>query len=427
MKKWIVCVLLAMGLAGLFSACGNDEEEQTQSAPVSSSEELSAAPEKSADAPAEESKATLVAVFSWANNADLPEDVDIVSSATLNKNASGALVGDTQLMGQTAAQVTGGDYFEILCETKYPGDEDKTYEQAQQEQLDQARPQLASHVENMDDYGTIILVYPNWWGGLPMPVASFLEEYDLSKKTIIPVCCYEAEDSGAATSRRDLLAVRCVCGDGLQSARQCGGDFRHGDGFHELAGRAAGELLMDYELIFADRRSIRLQLRDDGSLLVRAPRWMSRREVDAFVASKERWICEKRAILARGNRDWGGAALSPEELAQLRKAAQVDLGARLEKWSARLGVHPTKLTIRTQHARWGSCSSRGAISLNALLLLAPETVRDYVVVHELCHIKEMNHSRRFWAEVARILPNYAESRDWLKNNGHALLQRNPRS
>lgn len=184
---------------------------------------------------------------------------------------------------------------------------------------------------------------------------------------------------------------------------------------------------MDYELIFADLRSIRLQLRDDGSLLVRAPRWMSRREVDAFVASKERWICEKRAILARGNRDWGGAALSPEELAQLRKAAQVDLGARLEKWSARLGVHPTKLTIRTQHARWGSCSSRGAISLNALLLLAPETVRDYVVVHELCHIKEMNHSRRFWAEVARILPNYAESRDWLKNNGHALLQRNPRS
>lgn len=69
---------------------------------------------------------------------------------------------------------------------------------------------------------------------------------------------------------------------------------------------------MDYELIFADRRSVRLQLRDDGSLLVRAPRWMSRREVDAFVASKERWICEKRAILARGKRDWGGAGAAQE-------------------------------------------------------------------------------------------------------------------
>ena len=87
---------------------------------------------------------------------------------------------------------------------------------------------------------------------------------------------------------------------------------------------------------------------------------VSRREVDAFVASKERWICEKaRDPCARESR-LGGAALSPEELAQLRKAAQVDLGARLEKWAARLGAHPTKLTIRTQHARWGSCSSRGA-------------------------------------------------------------------
>ena len=184
---------------------------------------------------------------------------------------------------------------------------------------------------------------------------------------------------------------------------------------------------MDYELIFADRRSIRLQLRDDGSLLVRAPRWMSRREVDVFVASKERWICEKRALLARGNRDWGGAAPSPEELAQLKAQAREDLGTRLAHWAEEMGVAPKKLTIRTQHARWGSCSSRGNISLNALLMLAPEAVRDYVVVHELCHMKEMNHSQRFWVEVARILPNYAESRDWLKNNGHALLQRNPRS
>ena len=148
-----------------------------------------------------------MAVFSWANNADLPEDVDIVSSATLNKDASGALVGDTQLMGRTAAEVTGGDYFEILTETPYPGDEDETYAQAQQEQLDQARPALATQVDNMDDYSTIILVYPNWWGGLPMPVASFLEAYDLDKKTIIPVCCYEAEDSGAGTSRDEIARL----------------------------------------------------------------------------------------------------------------------------------------------------------------------------------------------------------------------------
>ncbi|MEE0435292.1 MAG: M48 family metallopeptidase [Peptococcaceae bacterium] len=92
-----------------------------------------------------------------------------------------------------------------------------------------------------------------------------------------------------------------------------------------------------------------------------------------------------------------------------------------------MGAAPVRLTIRTQRTRWGSCSAKGAISLNALLMLAPETVRDYVVVHELCHLKEMNHSSRFWAEVARVLPTYARERDWLKENGYALLKRNPTS
>lgn len=204
MKKRMIVLLLALGLVGLMAGCGQDEEAPQETAP-SAAAETSAAPEK--DAPAQETKGTLVAVFSWANNADLPEKVDAVSSATLNKTASGAFVGDTQLMGQTAAEATGGDYFEILCEKPYPGDEEKTYEQAQQEQLDQARPALASTVENMDDYGTVILVYPNWWGGLPMPVATFLESYDFSRKTIIPVCCYEAEDSGAGTSRDEIAAL----------------------------------------------------------------------------------------------------------------------------------------------------------------------------------------------------------------------------
>lgn len=183
---------------------------------------------------------------------------------------------------------------------------------------------------------------------------------------------------------------------------------------------------MDYELVRDGHRSIRLQLRDDGSILVRAPRWVSRHEVDAFVAEKARWISEKRAILARGQREWGGAPLTAEELAQLKQQARTDFGARLEKWAVQLRVTPAKFSVRTQHARWGSCSSRGAISLNALLMLAPEPVRDYVVVHELCHLKEMNHSPRFWAEVAHVLPDYAQHRDWLATNGHALLQRNPK-
>lgn len=121
------------------------------------------------------------------------------------------------------------------------------------------------------------------------------------------------------------------------------------------------------------------------------------------------------------------SVLSAEELAQLKAQAQSDFAARLARWAPCVGAAPVRLTIRTQRTRWGSCSAKGAISLNALLMLAPETVRDYVVVHELCHLKEMNHSSRFWAEVARVLPTYARERDWLKENGYALLKRNPTS
>lgn len=135
MKKKVVLSMLALGLVMLLAACGQDE--QTESAPASSVSETSSAPAEDADAGA--TGGTLVAVFSWASNTTLPENVDMTTSATLNKSSAG-VVGDTQLMAQTAAEATGGDYFEILCETPYPSDEDATYEQAKQEQLDQARP-----------------------------------------------------------------------------------------------------------------------------------------------------------------------------------------------------------------------------------------------------------------------------------------------
>lgn len=182
-----------------------------------------------------------------------------------------------------------------------------------------------------------------------------------------------------------------------------------------------------YTLIRSDRRSVSLELKPDGSLLVRAPKQLARHEIERFIAEKSDWIARKQALLAHGNRAWGGEVLSGEVLAQLKAEAHVDLGARLAAWAARMGVQPARMTIRTQHARWGSCSERGTISLNALLMLAPEPVRDYVVVHELCHLKEMNHSPHFWAEVAQVLPDYKVQRKWLAENGHALLQRNPKS
>ena len=88
-----------------------------------------------------------------------------------------------------------------------------------------------------------------------------------------------------------------------------------------------------------------------------------------------------------------------------------------------MGVSYGRITIRSQHTRWGSCSAKGNLNFNCLLMLTPPEILDYVVVHELCHRKEMNHSARFWAEVARVIPGYEASKNWLKDNGSALIAR----
>lgn len=93
---------------------------------------------------------------------------------------------------------------------------------------------------------------------------------------------------------------------------------------------------------------------------------------------------------------------------------------RMDFFAHQIGVCPRKVTIREQKTRWGSCSSKGNINLNWRLIMAPMEAIDYVIVHELCHMKEMNHSQNFWNLVESILPDFDESRKWLKANGHRL-------
>ncbi len=115
--------------------------------------------------------------------------------------------------------------------------------------------------------------------------------------------------------------------------------------------------------------------------------------------------------------------LSPEEIRELAAAAVRDIPERVKKWAAVMGITYGRITIRNQKSRWASCSSLGNLNFNCLMMLMPETIRDYLVVHELCHRKEMNHSKRFWAEVEAVIPDYRACEKWLKTNGESIMGR----
>ena len=108
---------------------------------------------------------------------------------------------------------------------------------------------------------------------------------------------------------------------------------------------------------------------------------------------------------------------------QLIEEAKRVIPARVAHFAPIVGVSYGRVTIRCQKTRWGSCSSRGNLNFNCLLMLAPPAVLDSVVVHELCHRKEMNHSPRFYAEVRRVFPEYDKWHGWLRENGAVLMRR----
>ena len=128
--------------------------------------------------------------FSRVGNTDFPSDIDAVTSASLNR-IDGELKGNAQLMADWIADEADCEVFEIVSEESYPVDYNATVDLAKQEQSDNKRPQLRYSLENIADYDTIWLAFPNWWADLPMPVYSFFEEYDLSGKNIYVFITHE--------------------------------------------------------------------------------------------------------------------------------------------------------------------------------------------------------------------------------------------
>ena len=170
---------------------------------------------------------------------------------------------------------------------------------------------------------------------------------------------------------------------------------------------------MDYEIIRSSRKTLALEITRDGLVKVRAPYRISRAEIQEFVTSKEAWILKHLKRIEQ-NKASQPEPLSAQELKMLAQKALQVLPKKVEYYAAKIGVTYGTITIRNQKTRWGSCSSKGNLNFNCQLMLLPEEIQDYVVVHELCHRKEMNHSQRFWNEVGRTMPDYEERRKYLR-------------
>ena len=184
--------------------------------------------------------------------------------------------------------------------------------------------------------------------------------------------------------------------------------------------------MTEIEVIRSRRKSLSLEVRPDGRVLLRAPLWATQRQLNAFAEKNRSWIDRKQEE-ARLRREEALAVppLTEEELSALQKRGRVLFARRAAQYAPLVGVDYGRISVRRQRSKWGSCSSQGNLNFNCLLLLAPEEVLDYVVVHELCHRLEMNHSPRFWANVRRVLPDYERSRRYLRENGAALMARLP--
>ena len=185
--------------------------------------------------------------------------------------------------------------------------------------------------------------------------------------------------------------------------------------------------MIEYTYIRSKRKTISITVKSDGSVIVRAPLSCSKKRAEAFVLEKMAWIekAQKRMVERRAMAENEAAepAFTKAELAALKRKAKKEIPPMVAQIAEEIGVTYGMISIRAQKTRWGSCSSKGNLNFNCLLMLLPENVWRYVVVHELCHRKEMNHSAKFWREVERYCPTYKEDRAELRRVGRGLLER----
>lgn len=178
------------------------------------------------------------------------------------------------------------------------------------------------------------------------------------------------------------------------------------------------------KIIRSNRKTFALQIKPREGLIVCVPLRATQEQVEKFINDNKDWIEKHLKAMEERQKELSSVdKLTIDEIRALADEALKVIPERVKHYAPLLGVRYGRITIRNQRSRWGSCSGRKNLNFNCLLMLTPPEVIDSVVVHELAHLKEMNHSERFYAEVLRVFPDYWKWQDWLKENGKAIMAR----
>lgn len=172
------------------------------------------------------------------------------------------------------------------------------------------------------------------------------------------------------------------------------------------------------------RKSATIKITADMQIVVFVPLYVSDNEIERLVISKSKWI-DEHMLKVQSTIDERSKLekITSEQIKELADQAVEYIPKRVKYYAENENFVYNKITIKNLVSRWGSCSTKGNLNFNCLLMLTPDYVIDYIVVHELCHLREMNHSEKFWAEVEKIMPDYQRAVLWLKQNGGNLISR----
>ena len=179
---------------------------------------------------------------------------------------------------------------------------------------------------------------------------------------------------------------------------------------------------IEYKVIKSKRKSMSIEINKEGEVTIRTPLWMPEKEILLFVNKHASWIMEKKRKIELIKKENAKVQkLTEEQINELKNRAKKYIPERVSYYAPIVGVTYGKISIKAQKTIWGSCSTKGNLNFNCMLMMMPDEVIDSVIVHELCHRKYMDHSRRFYNEVLRVFPEYKKCNKWLKENGNRIL------